>query len=148
MRRLAFLLPLVAFAAFLTPAPSASAATTYYSELLRFTNAQRAKYHLPAYKVSYCLKGRFADPWARHMSAVRKISHQPLSPMMTQCNGNAAGENVAYGNVTPARMVEMWMASPGHRANILSTRYTHIGIGASRGTDHAVYGVQDFLRVA
>ena len=147
MRRLAFLLPLVAFAAFLVPAPPASAATTYYSELLRFTNLQRAKYHLPALKVSYCVKGRFADTWARRMAATRTMSHQPLSPIMTQCNGNAAGENVAYGNVTPARMVEMWMASPGHRANILSRTYTHIGVGAVRGSDRNVYGVQDFIRL-
>jgi uncharacterized protein YkwD len=44
-------------------------------------------------------------------------------------------------------MVEMWMGSSVHRANILSTRYTHIGIGAVRGSDHQVYAVQDFLRI-
>jgi uncharacterized protein YkwD len=44
-------------------------------------------------------------------------------------------------------MVAMWMASPGHRANILSTRYNAVGIGATRGSDGAVYGVQDFIRL-
>ena len=145
MKRFALLVPLFLLFAFLTPPASATA--TYDSELVRYTNAQRAKYHLPPLKISYCLKGRFADPWARHLAARHELSHQPLSPFMSYCHGSAAGENIARANVTPGRMVEMWMGSSAHRANILSTRYTHIGIGAVRGSDHQVYAVQDFLRI-
>ena len=145
MKRLALLLPLLVLAGLLTPAP-ASATATYDSEILRYTNAQRARYGLPALKISYCMKGRFADPWARHLAAARKLSHQSLSPMMSTCHGSAAGENVAEANVSPGRMVEMWMSSPGHRANILSRSFTHIGVGAVRGSDRNVYAVQDFLR--
>lgn len=146
MKRLALLLPLLVLAVFLTPMPSASA-ETYTQALLRYTNYERGKAHLPALKISYCVKGRFADTWSRHLAATRTLTHQSLSPIMTQCHGNAAGENIAFGNVTPQRMVAMWMASPGHRANILSTSYTYIGIGATRGTDGNVYGVQDFIRL-
>ena len=39
------------------------------------------------------------------------------------------GENIAAGNATAAETVEQWMNSPGHRANILNPKYTHIGVG-------------------
>ena len=40
-----------------------------------------------------------------------------------------AGENIAAGTSSPEAVVEMWMNSPGHRANILSADFTHIGVG-------------------
>jgi uncharacterized protein YkwD len=142
--RLALLLmPLLVVAGFLTV--PASATTTYDSEIVRYTNAQRAHYGLPPLKVSFCVKGHYADPWARHLAGTRTLSHQSLMPIMTTCHGTAAAENIARANVSPGRMVEMWMASSGHRANILSTRYNYIGVGAVRGSDGFVYGVQDFM---
>lgn len=41
----------------------------------------------------------------------------------------SAGENIAKGQATPQTVVNAWMNSSGHRANILSTSYTHIGVG-------------------
>ena len=43
------------------------------------------------------------------------------------------GENIAAGNATAAETVEQWMNSPGHRANILNPKYTHIGVGYCYG---------------
>ena len=40
-----------------------------------------------------------------------------------------AGENIAMGYKTAEAVVDAWMNSPGHRANILSTNYTTMGIG-------------------
>ena len=40
-----------------------------------------------------------------------------------------AGENIAKGYSTPKAVVDAWMNSPGHRANILNSFYTHIGVG-------------------
>ena len=40
-----------------------------------------------------------------------------------------AGENIAAGYRTPKAVVEAWMNSPGHRANILNHNFTAIGIG-------------------
>ena len=54
----------------------------------------------------------------------------------------AAGENIAYGQRTPEQVVEAWMDSPGHRANILSSYFTAIGVGyRSQGS----YWVQLFV---
>lgn len=44
------------------------------------------------------------------------------------------GENIALGNFKDDKaLVQAWMDSPGHRANILNVRYTEIGIGAEKG---------------
>lgn len=40
-----------------------------------------------------------------------------------------AGENIASGWVSPVLVMQAWMNSPGHRANILNPNYTQIGIG-------------------
>ncbi len=40
-----------------------------------------------------------------------------------------AGENIAYGQKTPKEVVNAWMNSSGHRANILNPSYTQIGVG-------------------
>ena len=42
---------------------------------------------------------------------------------------STTGENIAAGQTTPAQVVEGWMNSPGHRANILNPNYTEIGVG-------------------
>lgn len=41
----------------------------------------------------------------------------------------SAGENIAMGQASPEEVVQAWMNSPGHRANILNDSFTHIGVG-------------------
>jgi uncharacterized protein YkwD len=50
-------------------------------------------------------------------------------------------ENLAWGSASlssPARTVRAWMHSAGHRRNILTGRFVHIGIGVARGAPAAV----------
>jgi uncharacterized protein YkwD len=50
--------------------------------------------------------------------------------------GWTVGENIAWGSwdyATPESIVDGWMHSPPHRANILNARFREIGIGVSRG---------------
>ncbi|HEX8054213.1 MAG TPA: CAP domain-containing protein [Thermoleophilaceae bacterium] len=52
------------------------------------------------------------------------------------------GENIAWGSgtlSTPVEIVDAWMHSPGHRANILQRGFREIGIGISRGTPNRSY---------
>jgi uncharacterized protein YkwD len=47
------------------------------------------------------------------------------------------GENLVWGSgsqSTPQSMVEAWMGSPAHRANLLRERFREVGVAASRGT--------------
>lgn len=51
-------------------------------------------------------------------------------------NSHRVGENLAWGvgRLSRARaIVAMWMASPGHRANLLHPGYRLVGVGALRG---------------
>lgn len=58
----------------------------------------------------------------------------------TQANGAGyqyimIGENLALGSFASGEaIVDAWMNSPGHRANILNNRYTEIGVGIRQGT--------------
>ena len=44
----------------------------------------------------------------------------------------SAGENIAMGQRTPSEVVQAWMNSPGHRANILDPSFTRVGVGYVR----------------
>ena len=59
---------------------------------------------------------------------------------------SAAGENIAYGQRTPQEVMNAWMNSPGHRANILSGVYTQIGVGAAKKADGTLYWTQMFIK--
>ncbi|MFE0510584.1 CAP domain-containing protein [Streptomyces sp. NPDC058964] len=54
------------------------------------------------------------------------------------------GENIACGQRSPAEVVEGWMNSPGHRANILKPAFTHIGVGFVGGGRAGTYWTQLF----
>lgn len=57
----------------------------------------------------------------------------------------AIAENIAAGYPTPEDVVAGWMASPGHRENLLSPRYTEIGIGlANGGGRYGTFWTQNF----
>ena len=104
----------------------------YANEVIRLVNIERAKYGLPALKV---------DQNATNASKIRaeEITH---SFSHTRPNGSScftvakelgftyrsAGENIAYGQRTPAEVVSAWMNSEGHRANILNSSFTGIGV--------------------
>ncbi|MFI0819445.1 CAP domain-containing protein [Streptomyces sp. NPDC021098] len=54
------------------------------------------------------------------------------------------GENIACGQRGPAEVVQGWMNSPGHRANILKPDFTHIGVGYATGSRAGTYWTQVF----
>ena len=58
----------------------------------------------------------------------------------------AAGENIAAGQWSPDAVMNSWMNSPGHKANILSADFNHIGVGVVyiEGSAYGYYWVQLF----
>ena len=59
---------------------------------------------------------------------------------------SSVGENIAAGQPDPASVMDAWMNSPGHRANILNAGFKHIGVGYtySQGSYYGAYWVQLF----
>ena len=55
-----------------------------------------------------------------------------------------AGENIAKGQKTAESVMDSWMNSSGHRANILKSDYTKIGVGYAKSADGTTYWVQMF----
>ena len=56
------------------------------------------------------------------------------------------GENVAMGYLTPRAVVRAWMHSAGHRANILTGSFWHIGVGVRRAGNGTIYWTLDLAR--
>ena len=107
----------------------------YEQEVVRLVNIERAKAGLGALTEDWELS-RTARYKSQDMHDRRYFDHQSPtygSPFdMMKAFGiryRAAGENIAMGYRTPAAVVQAWMNSPGHRANILSAKYTKIGVG-------------------
>ena len=112
-----------------------SAALAYEKEVVRLVNAERTKRGLPALTYNWELS-RVARYKSLDMQQRNYFSHtSPTygSPFeMIKDFGiryRSAGENIARGQKTPAAVVEAWMNSAGHRANILSSSFTEIGVG-------------------
>lgn len=85
---------------------------------------------------------------ARSMAARNFFEHGNFVGRIRSANylrgvrGYRLGENIAWGSGsmgTPAEIVDAWMHSPGHRANILQRGFREIGIGIARGTPDRSY---------
>lgn len=121
------------------PTPSASPVTT----VLDATNTARRKAGLPALAMSACLAD-LAQRHAERLAAAHTLYHQDLTTVMGSCGLSAAGENVAMNYSGPGGFVGQWLTSPPHRANLLSGRFTVIGVGVAQAPDGSWYGVQVF----
>lgn len=107
----------------------------YETEVIRLVNDIRAQYGLKALTENWELS-RVARYKSQDMHDRGYFSHtSPTygSPFqMMKAFGltyRSAGENIAYGYRTPQAVVNGWMNSSGHRANILNASYTQIGVG-------------------
>jgi len=109
--------------------PSAAATTLYEYQVINAINAQRARYGLGRVWLDTC-PNRFADVWADYMRRTGYWGHQSLLPILNTCRASVAAENLARGYVNPVGIVAAWMASPGHRKNILDGRLNRIGVSA------------------
>jgi uncharacterized protein YkwD len=58
----------------------------------------------------------------------------------------AVSENIAMGQISAPEVVQAWMNSPGHRANILNPEHRRIGVAAYSTPDGTVYWCQQFLQ--
>lgn len=78
--------------------------------------------------------------WANQMAANGTLSHNPDVAGEIPGGWRAWGENIAQGYATGAAVHAAWMASPGHRANILKPAFTDIGSALieANGTTWAV----------
>ncbi|NUR65009.1 MAG: stress protein [Streptomyces sp.] len=118
------------------------------SEVVDLTNRERTRRGLPPLAVDPRLTTA-AQAHSADMIARAFYSHTAPDGSRPWDRAAAAGatrrsigENIACGQRSPAEVVEGWMNSPGHRANILTPGFTHIGIGFAGGGAAGTYWTQ------
>lgn len=106
-------------------------------KILSLVNQERSKAGLNALTLSQKLD-QAADGHSTRMAAGDFFSHtDPQTGTSAGDRIEAAGytgwstwgENIAAGQTTPEAVFQGWMRSSGHRANILNSSFTHMGVG-------------------
>jgi uncharacterized YkwD family protein/spore coat assembly protein SafA len=120
-------------------------------QVVDLVNAERAKAGLSALKVNWEL-ARVARYKSQDMIDNNYFSHtSPVygSPFdMIKSFGltyRAAGENIAMGQRSAKEVMQGWMNSSGHRANILNESFNEIGVGVAQNSSGQYYWTQQFL---
>lgn len=122
------------FLSVLLTVTSASAAQklntkNFPQEVLRLVNVERAKVGAKPLKFAEDLA---ASAFVRATELPQKFSH--TRPNGTKCftampqRGHVLGENLAGGQTSPKQVVQAWMDSETHRANMLSKKFTELGV--------------------
>jgi uncharacterized protein YkwD len=133
-----------------TPTKSPRLAGELLADVVTATNAERARHGLSPLSVDARL-ARVAQAHSADM--VRRHYFAHANPEGQQVWDRAAvvgyayrriAENIAAGQRTPEEVMEGWMDSPGHRANILDAELTQIGVGRADGGPYGIYWTQVF----
>lgn len=125
-------------------------------EVVALVNAHRAQLGLQALVVSPALDA--AATWkARDMAAYGYMDHDDPAPVartaqdrITACGFPEAGwaEDIATGYATAQAVVDGWLGSPEHRANIEEPEFRATGVGAAAAAGGPVYWSETFGVVA
>lgn len=147
----------------LTACRSEPAATSvdpdgYARSLAELVDAERVAAGLEPLATSTCAQGHAADRAAALAAEDGPLEHAPLDAVTDDCvPASMSGENlsrtasdptvdVAASSATdPADVVAAWMASPGHRSNILAAGFTRSGVACVLDPSDALVCSQVFL---
>lgn len=118
--------------------------------VLKIVNQERSKQGLKALILDKQLN-KVAQLKAEDMKKNNYFDHNsptlgsPFDLMRSQgVSYRTAGENIAAGQQSAQAVMESWMNSSGHRANILNGNYTKLGVGFATGGSYGTYWVQEF----
>lgn len=127
-----------------------SNASGYAAEVTSIVNQERSAKGLKALSYNSAL-GAVAQQKAEDMAKNNYFSH--TSPTYgsafdmlakAKISYRSAGENIAKGQTSASAVMKAWMNSSGHKANILSSSYSEIGVGCAVSSNGTKYWVQIF----
>ena len=150
MRRI-FSTALIAMLIMISAVVSAEPITTRdqaAEEIVRLVNVERKKAGLPAVKLSREL---YRPAMIRAREIVKSFSHTrpnglPFNSVFYGITYRTVGENLAAGQTSCEMVMQQWMDSPGHRANILNKKFRYLGVAylySGKGK-YKHYWVQEF----
>ena len=134
-----------------TTAPNLTADDKLEKEVVTLVNQERAKQGLAALKdnseVSNVARTKSEDMRDKNYFSHTSPTYGSPFDMMKKfgITYTAAGENIAMGQPTAASVMNAWMNSPGHKANILSKDFTEIGVGVAKDKNGTIYWTQQFI---
>jgi uncharacterized protein YkwD len=140
------------------PSPEqAAGVSAEESRVLELVNRERAKAGMAALKLephlavaarghSYdmALRNYFSHDSAEGISAEQRLRGSGID--YTEMGENIYEDDLPARDQLPERAVRQWMASPGHRKNMLSPAFNQTGVGMARAADGATYITQDFIQ--
>lgn len=130
-----------------TPSPSSVA-----TDIVRFTNDERARNGLPLFVASPRLMQAaqlHAQQMAQYQRMDHTISEAQYPTLLSRLDAveypyRTAAENVAWNSPSAQSVVTGWMNSSGHRANIFNPGLTEIGAAMVRSAKGEPYWIQVF----
>lgn len=132
--------------------PDISTIKSMEYQVVKLVNVQRSQNGLPLLTHNWQLS-RVARYKSQDFIAKNYFDHtsptygSPFTMMQNfGLSFSAAGENIAFGQRTPEEVMNAWMNSPGHRANILSRVYSDIGVGLAKDSAGRCYWTQMFIK--
>lgn len=130
-----------------TTTANSSDLSSYADQVLKLVNQERAKQGLPALTTNKTLQAaanKRAQEIVQSFSHTRPNGSSPFTVLNEYgISYKSAGENIAYGQKTPADVMNAWMNSSGHRANILKNGFGKVGIGVYK-VNGVIYWTQLF----
>lgn len=123
-------------------------AAAFENQVVTLTNAQRTAHGCPALRADARLQAA-AIAHSLDMRVRSYFAHDspdggtPWARIEAQGYSDPSAENIAMGQGTPQAVVDAWMNSPGHRANILNCSSKAIGVGVQFGPG-GPWWTQDF----
>ncbi len=115
----------------------------YEQQVVNAINAERAKNGLAALRYTSCPDG-YGERWAIKLRTSSTLYHQSMTNVMNGCHATRAAENIARARTSAVNLVQLWMSSAGHRANILDPYVNQVGVGTQCATMCTT--VADFVR--
>lgn len=120
----------------------------YVTQILKLVNEERAKAGLSALTLDMNIT---AAANVRAKEIRQSFSHtrpngSSFSTALTEqgVTYRGSGENIAWGHKSPEQVMNGWMNSDGHRANILNKNYRNLGVGYYQDENGVNYWVQLF----
>jgi uncharacterized protein YkwD len=133
------------------PVLAEAAASEYLERVVELTNAERVQAGLAPLRLSPELS-EAAQAYAEVLATSGCFAHtcgpvaqvEARSELAGYRGWRSLGENIAGGQLSPERVLQMWMESPGHRSNILNPGFTEFGVGLAAGGEFGLYWAQMF----
>jgi uncharacterized protein YkwD len=91
-----------------------------------------------------------AEAWAQHMARTGRLAHSNVSDGLEGLSWRSLGENVGYSSPTSDTLLtihKMFVSSATHRANLLNSKFTHMGVGVAKDSKGRVWVAEVFAQL-